>query len=457
MNGLSKENKMGTMPIGRLLASMSWPAILSMLIQALYNIVDSMFVAMICEDALSAVTYAYPIQMFMVSFAVGTGVGVNSLISRRIGANRISEAISAANHSIRLALMNWIIFAAFGIFFAKGFLTLFTDSTYILEGGTDYLRIVTIGSFFVMISVTIEKLFQSTGNMKLPMLCSLLGAITNIILDPIFIFGLLGMPKMGLAGAAIATVIGQALGCLLAVILIIKNNHTFHISLRHFKLDMNIIKDIYAVGLPGIVMQSIGSVMIIGLNGILATHSETAVAVLGAYFKLQSFVFMPVFGLSQGSMPIMGFNFGARNKKRLMKTYKCALTCSVIYMAIGFTVFQTVPELLLKIFNASEGMLEIGIPALRLISLCFIPAAFGISCTNIFQATGHGMLSLFSSLIRQLVGILPIAWLLMRYGGVKIVWAAFPLAEILGIIYVAIGLAYILKKEIKPMQERITD
>lgn len=446
------ENKMGYMPIGKLLASMSAPAICSMLIQALYNIVDSIFVSWVSEDALSAVSYAFPVQMLVTAFAVGTGVGVNSLISRRLGAGRIEEAISVANHSIRLALLNWVVFAVFGIFFAGAYIRAYTDTPYILDGGTAYLRIVTTGCIFVMMAVMIEKLFQATGNMKIPMVCSAVGGISNIILDPIFIFGLLGVPKMGVMGAGVATVIGQFLGCTCSVIFLIKNNHLFLIRLGNFRFKKEILKDIYTVGLPGIIMQSIGSVMLFGLNAILVAYSETAVAVLGAYFKLQSFVFMPVFGLNQGTMPIMGFNFGARNKARVMQVFKYAFLSALIYMSLGCAVFQLVPAQLLGIFNASPEMLAIGVPALRLISICFPFASFGIMCNTLFQATGHGSLSLWSSLIRQLIGILPLAWILIRIEGLFLVWAAFPLAEVLGVTYAAIGMRYIIKKEINKLE-----
>lgn len=455
MSELMKENKMGYMSIGKLLASMSWPAICSMIIQALYNIVDSIFVSQISEDALTALTYAFPVQMLIIGFAVGTGVGVNSLVSRRLGAKRYDEAISASNHSMRLAIFNWLIFAIFGLFFADFYMNVYTETSYILSEGTAYLKIVTIGSVFINVSIIIEKLFQATGSMKIPMISAAIGGISNIILDPILIFGLFGAPEMGIAGAAIATIIAQFLSFLFAVVFLIIHNKTFCISFKHFKYDKQIIKDIYVVALPGMIMQSIGSIMLFGLNGILAAYSETAVAVLGAYFRLQSFVFMPVFGLNQGTMPIIGFNFGARNRERVMKTFKYSFLSALTYMALGFIVFQLFPAQLLYIFKPSAHMLEIGIPALKLISICFIPASFGVMCTTLFQATGHGTLSLFGSLIRQLIGILPLAWILIRIGGVTLVWAAFPLAEILGTLYALFGLRYVMKKEINTLDKTV--
>lgn len=443
-------NKMGTMPIGKLLASMAWPAILSMTINALYNIVDSIFVAMISQKALTAVSLVLPIQLLMISFAVGSGVGVNSLISRRLGAKKYKEADKAASSSIRIGLFNFLIFAFIGIFLAKPFMSVYTSDSEIYDIGVTYLQIITIFSMFSMIQIPLEKVLQATGNMIAPMLISLSGAVANLILDPILIFGLFGFPKMGVAGAAIATVSGQALALCVAAILIIKKEHEVSIKLFGYKTDWNVIKSIYAVGLPSIVMQSIGSVMLLGYNAILAA-SATAVAVLGVYFKLQSFIFMPVFGLNQGAMPIMGYNFGAGNKKRLMDTYKKALVASIVIMAIGFISFQVFPGFLLKLFSADEAMLQMGIPALRLISICFIPAAFGIITSTLFQGTGHGLYSLFGSLIRQLVGILPLAYLIYHTMGITESWASFPLAEILGTLYSIIFLIHLYKKEIETL------
>ena len=307
---------------------------------------------------------------------------------------------------------------------------------------------VCIGSIFVHIEIMLEKVMQSTGNMIAPMICSLTGAIINIIFDPILIFGLLGFPALGVAGAAIATVFGQLCSLLVACYILIKKDHLVKIQLKGFKIDWSIVADIYKVGFPSIIMQAIGSVMLIFYNMILVAYSTTAVAVLGVYYKIQSFVFMPVFGLNQGTMPIIGYNYGARDRERLMTAYKYGLKIAVIVMAVGTVIFQLFPNLLLSMFDASADMYEIGIPALRIISLCFVPAAFGIMNSTVFQGTGHGVLSLFASLIRQLIGILPLAYILIRIGGVTLSWAAFPIAEMIGLTYSVLMFKRLYKKEI---------
>ncbi len=446
------ENKMGTMPVRKLLLNMAWPAILSMTINALYNVVDSVFVSRVSEDALTAVSIVNPVQMMIIALAVGSGVGINSLIARRLGAKNQEEADKAASTSIRIGLFNYLVFLIIGVFFTKIFVSGYAkEGTYIFEAACQYLSIVCIGSLFINLEIVLEKVLQSTGNMVAPMICSLTGAVVNVILDPILIFGYLGMPAMGVAGAAIATVTGQFFSMIVGIVIIIRGEHLVNIKFRGFKIDWKVVKDIYKVGLPSIVMQSIASVMVIFYNMILVAYSTTAVAVLGIYFKVQSFVFMPVFGLNQGAMPIMGYNYGAKNRERLMKTYKEAFKVAVIVMALGTLLFQLFPEFILRMFDASDEMLEIGIPALRLISICFIPAAFGIITGTLFQGTGHGMLSLYGSLIRQLFGILPLAYVLIRIGGVTLSWLAFPLAEILGILYSAICLRMLYKRELSKL------
>ncbi len=444
------ENKMGTVPVKKLLLSMAWPAILSMTIQALYNIVDSIFVAQISEDAFTAVSIVSPVQMLIIALAVGSGVGVNSLIARMLGAHKQQIADKAASTSIFIGLFNYLIFLSVGLFLSGLFVGAYAEKgTEIYAGAVQYMQIICIGSVFVNVQIQIEKVLQSTGNMVAPMACSLTGAIVNIIFDPILIFGLLGFPQLGIAGAAIATVFGQFCGLMVGITFMVKGEHLVHVQLRGFKLDWNIVADIYKVGFPSIIMQAIGSFMLIFYNMILVAYSTTAVAVLGVYFKIQSFVFMPVFGMTQGAMPIMGYNFGARNKARLMETYKFGLCIAVLVMACGFILFQLAPNHLLGMFDASEEMLEMGVPALRIISICFVPAAFGIMTSTIFQATGHGVLSLFASLLRQMFGILPLAWILIRIGGVTLSWAAFPLAEVIGLVYAAVVLRWLYKKEIK--------
>ena len=416
-------NKMGVMPVKKLLIEMAWPAVLSMTINALYNIVDSIFVAKI-----------------------------NSLIARKLGAKKQEEADQAASTGLRIGLLNYVVFLIIGVCFTGIFVSGYAEKgTYIYEEAVKYMAIVCIGSFFLNMQVVLEKILQATGNMIGPMVCSLTGAVVNIILDPILIFGLLGAPKLGVAGAAIATVIGQVCGMTMGAFITFKGDHLVKLTVKGFKIDWKIAADIYKVGLPSIVMQSIASVMIIFYNKILVDFSTTAVAVLGVYFKIQSFVFMPVFGLNQGAMPIMGYNYGAKDKSRLMQAYKEALKIAVIVMALGVVLFQLFPKELLLMFEASDEMLRIGVPALRIISICFLPAAFGIITGTLFQGTGHGMYSLCGSVIRQLAGILPLAYILIRIGGVTLSWASFPLAEILGVTYSAIMLRHLYKKEIENM------
>jgi len=444
------ENKMGYMPIRPLMISMSLPAIISMTINALYNIVDSYFVARISEDALTAVSIIMPLQLMIIAVGVGTGVGINSLISRRLGARRQEDADKAATTGIILGVCNWLVFMLVGLILPGAFVSAYAKpGTYIYEAATQYLMIVFCGSFFIFVQVNLEKILQATGNMKAPMICSMSGAITNVILDPIMIFGLLGFPKLGVVGAAIATVIGQVVGFTIGVcILFGGKNHLVNIRFKGFRPEKRIIKEIYQVALPSIIMQSIASVMNVLYNMILVAYSTTAVAVLGVYFKIQSFVFMPVFGLNQGVLPIIGFNYGARNKERVKEARKEGIRLALFFMVIGLILFQTIPDKLLLIFDASPKMLEYGVPALRIISLNFIPAAFGIMNGTVFQATGHGVYSLICSFIRQLVGIVPFAYLLAKIGGVTLSWFSFPIGEVLGLIYSFAMLNKLMKNEI---------
>lgn len=443
---VSTQNKMGTAPLFRLIMSMALPAMFSMMVQALYNIVDSIFVSMKGEEALGAVNLAFPMQFLMVSVAVGTGIGINSLISRRLGEGRKNEADKTATYSLMLGLFSWVIFLILGIFAVKPLISIFTDDPLTYQYSIEYLSIVFIFSIGLFVEVNIEKMLQGTGNTVFPMAFQLVGAITNIILDPIFIFTF----DMGVRGAAIATVVGQIFSMIFALLVLFIRKNGVKIDFSFFKkIDMKVIIDIYRVGFPSIVMQSIGSFMIFGLNLILTTFSLTAVNVLGVYYKLQSFIFMPVFGLTHGVMPIMGYNYGAKNKDRLLKALKYALLIALVIMTIGLVIFQVFPRELLLMFNATEDMLNIGIPALRLISLCFLPAAVGIMFSTVFQAVGRGIRSLIISLLRQLCLILPIAYLLSLTGEVTYVWLSFPLAEILSIIVSVIFFVTLYKKELK--------
>lgn len=450
-----QENKMGTMPVGKLIISMSWPAVISMLIQAMYNVVDSFFVSRLGEEALAAITYIFPIQMVMISFAIGTGIGINSLIARRLGAGKQEDADLAADHGYRLAFFNWAFFCLMGIFAAAPLMRVMTDTPYIVEEGTKYLSIIMIGSLFMFVQLISEKILQATGNMIFPMLCSIIGAATNIIFDPLLIFGIGPFPEMGVMGAAIATVFGQFLSLCLGQFLLFGKKHPVKVKIRGWKWQWHICREIYAVGFPAILMQCIGSVMQFGMNMILRSFTETAVAVMGVYGRLQSFIFMPVFGLNQGVLPILGFNYGAGNRERLMDTYKKGFLIAFTIMALGLIVFQVFSYQLLSIFNAqgNQDMYDIGVPALRAISLCFIPAAYGIMTSSVFQATGHGFLSLWSSLIRQLVGILPIAYIFGWLFGLDMVWYSFALAEIMGTVYLVIAFVRLYKKELKHLGE----
>lgn len=449
------ENKMGTMPMTKLIFSMSLPAMFSMLVQALYNIVDSIFVSFIGEDALTAVSLVYPMQMLIISFAVGTGVGVNSLISRRLGEKKYDEASHAANHGIVLAFITWVVFALIGLFFTKPFIASMAKgaenvSQNIINWGNDYMWIVMVFSFGVFIEVSIEKSIQATGNMLYPMIFQLIGAVINLIFDPIFIFGIGFIPPMGVAGAAIATVMGQIVSMFYAIYIAHKKDFHVKFSLKNFKFRAKTIKDIYIVGIPSIIMQSIASVLITLLNKILIVLTPTAVTVLGVYYKLQSFVFMPVFGLTQGVMPIMGYNYGARNRKRLVDAVKKGTVIAAVIMALGTAVFSLFPKQLLLIFNAKPDMLEIGIPALRIISLNFVPAAVGIMFGTFFQATGKGVYSLTVSFLRQIVLILPVAKFLSGFG-VTNVWFAFPIAESVSLVFCIFMYIKVYKKQIKVM------
>ena len=449
----SKENKMGVMPVRKLIFTMSMPAIISMTIHALYNIVDSYFVAKISEDALTAVSIINPLQMMIVAVGVGTGVGINSLISRRLGAKRQDDADKTATTGLVLGVFNWIVFFLIGILVPGTFVGAYAEErTYIYTAARQYLTIVCCGSLFIFVQMIIEKILQATGNMKAPMFCSMAGAIVNLILDPIMIFGLLGFPKLGVVGAAVATVTGQIVGFTIGMIILLggakKGRHLINIKFKGFRLEWRIIKEIYQVGLPSIVMQSIASVMNLFYNMILVSYSTTAVAVLGVYFKIQSFVFMPVFGLNQGVLPIIGYNFGARNKERVKQARSEGIKFALFFMVIGLAIFQLMPEKLLAIFDASDKMLEYGVPALRIISINFIPAAFGILNGTMFQATGHGVYSLICSFIRQLIGIVPFAYLLAKIGGVTLSWFSFPIGEVLGLIYSFAMLRKLMKNEI---------
>ena len=427
---MTQENKMGTMPVNKLLISMSLPMIISMLVQAMYNIVDSVFVAQISENALTAVSLAFPLQNLMIAFAGGTAVGVNDLLSRSLGEKNQDHVNQTAVNSVFIFLVTAVIFMIAGLTLSNLFFNVQTTNTEIVNAGTQYSMIVVGCSIGLFCQFLFERLLQATGRTLFTMVTQGLGAIINIILDPIFIFGLCGFPKMGVAGAALATITGQIIACLLALFFNLKFNHDIHFKFKRFRPNAHIVKQIYSVGIPSIIMQSIGSVMTFGMNTILITFSTTATAVFGVYFKLQSFVFMPVFGLNNGMIPIIAYNLGAKQKKRMFDTIKLAMIYATGMMIIGVIFFETIPQTLLGFFNASEAMIKIGTPALRIIAIHFIFAGFSIVCSATFQAVGKGTYSLLTSLIRQLLVLLPCAYVLSLTGNLDLIWLCFPIAEI---------------------------
>lgn len=429
----TKENKMGSMPIHTLLLNMAIPMMISMMVQALYNIVDSLFVSRISENALTAVSLAFPIQNLMIAIATGTGVGINALLSRSLGENNQKEANEAAKNGIFLAFLSSIVFFFFGLFGSRFFFHTQTDISEIIEGGTLYLQICTMLSFGIFGVITFERLLQATGRTLYSMITQTTGAVINIILDPIFIFGLFGMPKLGVAGAALATVIGQIASCILAAVINVKKNKEISLEMKNFRPNLETIKKIYAVGIPSIIMASISSVMTFGINKILMVFSSTATAVFGIYFKLQSFIFMPVFGLNNGMIPIIAYNYGAQKRKRITQTIRLSVIYATIIMIIGFFIFQIFPNKLLMMFDASEHMFSIGIPALRIISASFVFAGVSIVLSTVFQAVGKGMSSLIISLVRQLIILLPLAYILSNIS-LDAIWIAFPISELLALL-----------------------
>lgn len=447
-----QENKMGVAPVDKLLIGMSLPMMISMLVQALYNIVDSVFVSRIDENALTAVSLAFPIQSLMIALGAGTGVGINALLSKSLGEKDFEKANKTAVNGVFLAGVCFVIFLLVGIFAVTPFYASQTKDAQILDYGKKYLTIVCCCSFGIYTQFVFERLLQSTGKTFYTMLTQGLGAIINIILDPVFIFGYFGAPRMGVAGAAVATVIGQIIAGAVAIIVNQKKNTEIRLEFKGFRPDMAIIGQIYQVGIPSIIMQSIGSVMTYGMNRILLTFTSTAAAVFGVYFKLQSFVFMPIFGLNNGMVPIVAYNYGARKKDRLVCTVKYSVIYAVAIMIIGFAAFQIFPAQLFALFDASEAMLAIGVPALRIISVSFLFAGFCIVCGSMFQALGNGVYSMLTSIARQLVILLPAAYLLSLTGNVNNVWWAFPIAELMSLTMTVYFLIRINNKVIKQIE-----
>jgi putative MATE family efflux protein len=448
-----RENKLGVAPIGRLILTMSSLPMISMLMNALYNIVESAFVAKISQDGMIAITLVLPIQLILINMGTGSGIGVSSLIARRLGASRQNEANSAATHGIVIAFANWAIFALFGLLLARPFLSLFTHNDIILENAVLYCKVITIGSLFVFIVLAIEKILQATGNMLFPMIFTITGAVLNTILSPILILGLLGLPQLGVKGAAIACIASQFTSMCIALIFMFGFKHYVRPSLHGFRVDFRILRDIYAVGFPTIVNMSMVSLMTMALNAIVS-YSEVAAAVLGVYFRLTSFAYMPIFGMSQGVMPIHGYNFGARNKARLLRAYKMSILVSCSVMAVMMAVFCLFPAQLLGIFSATPEMIEMGVHALRIVSLAFLPGALAVSTSCLFQGLAHGVMSLVASLVRQMILTVPLAIILTHFFGITGVWWAIVIAEFVSVLVVMGFFKRIYRIEIRDLDKR---
>ena len=441
------QDALGTLSIGRLIMKMSLPIMLSMLIQSLYNVVDSIFVSWISEEAITAVSLAFPLQGLLIAFSVGTGVGTQSLLSRKLGERNEKVSIEVREHGIFLSLVTWGVFALSAIFFSRPFMKLFTEDESLLGLSLIYIRIVLVLSIGMFLSVMLERIMQAYGDSFHSMITQATGAIVNIILDPVFIFGF----RLGVAGAAIATVIGQWVSCFLGFHFLRKYSG-ITVSLKGFRPNGKIVKGIYAVGVPQICTTSLMAVMVSAINTILISFSATAVAVFGIYGKLQSFVFMPVLGLSAGTVPIIGYNYGARNRHRITETVKKVILIAFAFMSLGFLVFQIFPDMLLSVFNATPEMMKIGIPALKTISWSFLLASISIAMSSSFQGTGVGFYTLIQGFIRQIVVLLPVAYLFSRFWGVYGIWLSFLVAEVVGLAVSLILYARIYRKKIKPLE-----
>lgn len=457
MQNEGRSKLLGEMPMKQLVPKISVPIMISMLVQALYNVVDSIFVAKYDPNALAAVSLAFPIQTLMIALSTGLGVGINSLISRRLGEHNHKAALNAASAGMVLEACGFLLFAIFGLFFSRTFFTWFTDEAALIDLGEQYLFIVSVFSFALFQSIFFERALQSTGNTVFSMVMQLSGAITNIILDPIMIFGLLGFPAMGIAGAAWATVIGQVVSMTVGFIANQTKNKELKLSTREFRVNMQSVREILSVGFPSVIMQAINSLLTVFMNMILIAYGSVAVSVLGVYFKLQSFVFMPVFGLGNGMVAIIGYNYGARLRSRIYDGIKVSLTYAVVIMAIGTALFWAFPEFLMGLFETSgesaSQLTAIGVPALRTISLSFILAAVGITLSNVFQAIGKGTYSLLMSLMRQLIVLLPVAWVLSKLGGLDAIWWSFPIAEVVSVTLCLYLYRKVDRTMLKPMGE----
>ena len=447
-----KENKMGVMPINKLLLTMALPLMVSMLIQALYNVVDSIFVSQINEDALTAVSLVFPIQQLIIAVAAGTAVGINALLSRSLGEKNFEKANTVGKHGIFLAIISAIAFLVIGFLLTEPIIDMQTTDPEIRVYAKEYMSICCIFSFGIFGQIMFERLLLSTGKTIYPMIIQIIGAVTNLILDPILIFGYFGLPEMGVAGAAAATVIGQILAFIVAIIFNTKKNKEISVKMRGFRPSGKTIKEIYKIAIPSIIMVSISSILVFAMNSILISFTTTAVAVFGVYFKLQSFAFMPVFGLNNGMVPIVAYNYGARNRKRMMKTIKLGLMYAMSIMGVCMVLMMVFAEDWLRMFNASEQMIEIGVPALRTISICFIMAGFNIITTSVFQAVGRAFVGMIVSLVRQMCVLIPVAYALAQTGILANVWYSFPIAEIVAVVICIIFFRNLYKKVIRPLE-----
>ena len=448
---MASENKMGTMPEGRLIVTMSFPIMLSMLVQALYNIVDSAFVARISEDALTAVSLAFPVQLLMIAVATGTGVGVNALLSRRLGQKKQEEANAVAVNGVFLSVCFWLVFAVLGLLFGRSFIALFTDVPAVIDMGTSYVTVVTVASCGVFLLFVAERLMQATGNTVYHMVTQLIGAVLNCILDPIMIFGLLGFPALGTTGAALATVLSQIIAMSIGFFINVRFNHDVRLHLRGFRPDGGILGEIVRIGLPAAVQQSLLSVLTVGLNRILMPFSQTAVSFYGVYYKLQNFLFMPVYGLNNALIPMIGYNFGAKNRRRIERITRYALYLAVGIMAAGTVLFELIPVPLLRLFDASDAMLALGVPAIRIISVSFCFAGASVILSGCMQGLGRGNESLWVALLRQLIVILPAAVLLSRLS-LTAVWLAFPLSEAVGLAAAVLLHRRVTRRLLEPLE-----
>lgn len=426
---MEKKNPMGYKPIFPLLMSMAIPPMISMLIQSLYNIVDSIFVAKLGEEALTAISLIYPLQNLSLAFSCGIGIAMNAFIARSLGAHDDQQASYIASQGLVMSILHSLLFVIIGLFFIRPFVELFTNNSIVINYGVEYGMIVITLTFGSFIHIAIEKMFQATGNMVMPMIMQIVGALINIILDPILIFGYFGLPAMGVTGAAIATVIGQMGACLLSVVLFLKYSKQIHLSFKNFRIDLNVYKKLYSIAIPSGTMMCLPSVLVSMLNSILASVSQTAVAFFGVYYKLQTFIYMPTAGIVQGMRPIMSFNYGAKKTKRMHNTLKVSGFCIGGLLCLGTCMFSLLPEFLLSLFDANPQMYEIGVSGLKILAFSFILSTFGVLMSGVFESLGYGTYSLIISLMRQFIITIPLAYLLLPTFGLIGVWIAFPIAE----------------------------